>query len=541
MDTTNQDLDSARKALATHCRWDTIKDQPSEKIEEALSVVGMLGHGSLGLVDQVKIGTSDTSFVRKRILLPTFRRKQLLSIAKQESKVVEDLVHTHIIHVLGTYEHTPKSGMSSFSILMFPVGDRDLSQFLLELGETLEKMVPGTGYDDETSQYRAWLRRWFLCLISGLSYIHSKGIRHQDIKPSNIIHRGEYILFTDFSSSGRFQPGSTTSTESPSRASDMYSAPEVLDRLDENDQYKRHGTGSDIFSLGCVFAEMLSVLCCYPVRKLQDELHNGQGFSFSRLTRSSKRGVFCYSRVTEGMEPIFKKHANKGDHLLFKKVIAPMLRADRKRRPSAREIRNTIYEPNFHHRLSELNRPQDSFRPCSCLPSYLPGTPAVPTPSILPPTDILSHRRIALMSALEKPQDGQPQDGNPPDVKSLFQDGKSEQLPFFKDYYSNDDIHPNDLVSVLWAYQARANDEFALERGDMLRVVGIWDDGWGTGVKYPMLTEEYLEQPNSKLKLGEGRDGEIKAFPLVCVCLPQHWKTTIEGKDEAKTGSKVVK
>jgi hypothetical protein len=25
-------------------------------------------------------------------------------------------------------------------------------------------------------------------------------------------------------------------------------------------------------------------------------------------------------------------------------------------------------------------------------------------------------------------------------------------------------------------------------------------------------------------------EGEVKAFPLVCVCLPQHWRKTIEGE-----------
>jgi hypothetical protein len=54
---------------------------------------------------------------------------------------------------------------------------------------------------------------------------------------------------------------------------------------------------------------------------------------------------------------------------------------------------------------------------------------------------------------------------------------QSEQLPYFKDYYSSDDIHPGDRVSTLWAYAPRAPDEFELERGDMIKVVGIWDDG----------------------------------------------------------------
>ncbi|KAL1955508.1 hypothetical protein VTO42DRAFT_8462 [Malbranchea cinnamomea] len=118
--------------------------------------------------------------------------------------------------------------------------------------------------------------------------------------------------------------------------------------------------------------------------------------------------------------------------------------------------------------------------------------------------------------------------------------GQSEQLPYFRDYYSEDDIHPNDKVAVLWAYQPRAADEFELERGDMLRVVGIWDDGWATGVRLNERAEDYdgvyRPQRDSGVSDGSGRrgsspppTGELKAFPLVCVCLPQHWRKTIEG------------
>jgi hypothetical protein len=67
----------------------------------------------------------------------------------------------------------------------------------------------------------------------------------------------------------------------------------------------------------------------------------------------------------------------------------------------------------------------------------------------------------------------------PPSEKGSgrFSGVASEQLPYFRDYYSNEDIHPGDKVSVLWAYAPRAPDEFELDRGDMLKVVGIWDDG----------------------------------------------------------------
>lgn len=125
---------------------------------------------------------------------------------------------------------------------------------------------------------------------------------------------------------------------------------------------------------------------------------------------------------------------------------------------------------------------------------------------------------------------------------------QSEQLPYFKDYYSQDEIHPGDKVATLWAYQPRAGDEFMLERGDMLKVVGIWDDGWATGVMISDRAEDYAHnaQRDSGVSNTSGvRDnnpsqpinGEIKAFPLVCVCLPEHWKKTIEGDGSTETNS----
>ena len=112
------------------------------------------------------------------------------------------------------------------------------------------------------------------------------------------------------------------------------------------------------------------------------------------------------------------------------------------------------------------------------------------------------------------------------------QSAQSEQLGAFRDYYSAGDIHPGDRVATLWAYAPRAGDEFELERGDMLRVVGIWDDGWATGVRVPERAEEWegkrvqRDSGVSNGTAGPGRReeeepeevgtpvGEVKAFPV---------------------------
>ncbi|KAI1973376.1 hypothetical protein LOZ51_005477 [Ophidiomyces ophidiicola] len=156
-----------------------------------------------------------------------------------------------------------------------------------------------------------------------------------------------------------------------------------------------------------------------------------------------------------------------------------------------------------------------------------------------PPVTGRRNASLSSASALAGDPDTSPGSGGQFSSPEGVASGQSEQLPYFRDYYSQDDIHPNDKVAVLWAYQPRAADEFELERGDMLKIVGIWDDGWATGVRINEKADDYdpqhKAQRDSGVSNGTGRrdssppaSGEIKAFPLVCVCLPDHWRKTIE-------------
>lgn len=149
-----------------------------------------------------------------------------------------------------------------------------------------------------------------------------------------------------------------------------------------------------------------------------------------------------------------------------------------------------------------------------------------------------SGSQLGVAGAAE--QDTSPSSGA--EYTSPESQGQSEQLGFFKDYYSQDEIRPSDLVSTLWAYEPRAADEFQLERGDMIKVLGIWDDGWATGVRVRQRAEDW--RPEGKVQRDSGLsappdtsdEGEVKAFPLVCVCLPQHWRKTIEGDSTEGSG-----
>ncbi|OCK80472.1 kinase-like protein, partial [Lepidopterella palustris CBS 459.81] len=118
------------------------------------------------------------------------------------------------------------------------------------LGEWLES-VDYDGFADPKCSPLETIPRWFGCLASGLEYLHSKDIRHQDIKPENILIHEQNILFTDFGIAKLSHELTITAITDP-RGTRKFWAPEL-------DEGKRPGRRADVFSLGAIFLEMLIV------------------------------------------------------------------------------------------------------------------------------------------------------------------------------------------------------------------------------------------------------------------------------------------
>ncbi|QSL65976.1 hypothetical protein MERGE_003113 [Pneumocystis wakefieldiae] len=98
-----------------------------------------------------------------------------------------------------------------------------------------------------------------------------------------------------------------------------------------------------------------------------------------------------------------------------------------------------------------------------------------------------------------------------------------------KDYYSDHQITRNTEVIALYIYEPKMPDEMVLERGDIIHVVSVWDDGWCSGIKIGKLdnfnTKKNTFKNNIKYQQNELT---IKVFPLVCVCHKDSWKDAIE-------------
>lgn len=274
------------------------------------TTVRQLGHGSLGTVDAVRRNGDDvgTLLARKVIRLPNMARKRLLPLIQQEVAVLRELQHRHIVQVISTYEAT--SVPRQFDILLSPAGDEDLSHYLERVGE-----------NEFSEEDLIQLRGWLMCIASAVAYIHSQNVRHKDIKPSNIICKDDEVLLTDFGSAHQFSAGITSSTEGYAVGiTKMYTAPEVI-------AFDRRSRSADIYSLGCVFAEMFTVS---GGRRIED-FHD---FRSEPVPDEPDRVTLVYHATSHKLESWF---AMQDDAWPFS-LISQMLADEPKARPTAKDL-----------------------------------------------------------------------------------------------------------------------------------------------------------------------------------------------------------
>lgn len=122
---------------------------------------------------------------------------------------------------------------------MTPVADCDLENFY---------MLASTNTDEESL-----LRGFFGCLAGTLDYLHKQKVIHQDIKPQNILVKAHRALLTDFGISRSWEGLTRGTTTADMGRTWIYAAPEVARGGPKNQS-------ADVWSLGCVFLEMCTVL-----------------------------------------------------------------------------------------------------------------------------------------------------------------------------------------------------------------------------------------------------------------------------------------
>jgi serine/threonine protein kinase len=264
--------------------------------------IRVLGIGPYSIVDEVQDWITGNTLARKTVHYTTQRTFRAL---KTEVEIMKKLDHPHIVRFVGEYttDH-------SLSILMTPSADFDLDYLMGTDAKTVDTHI---------------VSQWFSCLASSVDYLHSHSIKHQDIKPSNILIRGNTIFLADFGVAKTFNEfDSTTSTSG--NMTRKYCSPETA-----HDGHR--GRKSDIFSLGCVFLEMLSFL-------LHDREMNFRDYQWKHFIGD---GVFYENldSVKNWLDLLSLKATKQPLELDFTKIIKAckkMMEVDPHDRPSAKDL-----------------------------------------------------------------------------------------------------------------------------------------------------------------------------------------------------------
>ncbi|KAH7384356.1 kinase-like domain-containing protein [Phaeosphaeria sp. MPI-PUGE-AT-0046c] len=277
----------------------------------------ILGEGACGIVEEVIINPSSTVVrcVRKRIGRPRQLKalKQIMAAFAREIGVMRQVDHHHCVQFMGSY-----TDVDHINILSSPVADMDLATFLDLPMHDRERKI---------------LYRGFGCLCGAINYLHQNDIRHEDLKPQNVLIHGDNIVLTDFGFSLDFSDDSiSTTTGRPSAWTIRYSAPEVLD-------FEPRNRATDIWSLGCILLEMVSAFNGTKLCDLKDRWkHTGNGQS-------------SFARNSEAIGNWFKVEIENPSlqdtvrHFCF--LIRSMLHENRMYRPSAQQIVDRIFDIRF--------------------------------------------------------------------------------------------------------------------------------------------------------------------------------------------------
>lgn len=188
-----------------------------------------IGEGTYGVVYKAKEITSKEICALKKIRLKP-EEEGIPSTAIREISLLKEINHKNVVRLLDVI-HT-----STKLTLVFEYCDNDLKRILEER--------QGKGLPKEL------VKLYLYQLIKGTGYIHKYKILHRDLKPQNLlINTNGLLKICDFGLARGF--GVPVKTYTNEVVTLWYRPPDIL--LGS----KTYLTSVDIWSIGCIFAEMI--------------------------------------------------------------------------------------------------------------------------------------------------------------------------------------------------------------------------------------------------------------------------------------------
>ena len=206
-------------------------------------VIKKLGDGAFSEVLQVKRKSDGALYAMKKVKMGQLTDKEKQS-ALNEVRILASIQHPNVIG----YKDAFFEGMSgSLCIIMEMADNGDLLQMIEKYKKTNKKL----------NEKQVW--HFVIQTVRGLKALHDLDIVHRDIKCANLfLTRGGLLKLGDLNVSKVAKQGlMRTQTGTP-----YYASPEVW--YDKPYDYK-----SDIWSLGCVIYEMITLLPPFRANSMQ--------------------------------------------------------------------------------------------------------------------------------------------------------------------------------------------------------------------------------------------------------------------------------
>lgn len=210
---------------------------------DAFQKVEKIGEGTYGVVYKARDKFSGNMVALKKIRLDT-ETEGVPSTAIREISLLKELDHRNIVKLLDVIHSEKKL------YLVFEFLSQDLKKFM----DGQPKGIP-------TTLAKSYLYQ----LLQGISYCHSHRVLHRDLKPQNLlIDREGCIKLADFGLARAI--GVPVRMYTHEVVTLWYRPPEILLGT------KMYSTAVDIWSLGCIFAEMVHKKTLFPGDSEIDQL-----------------------------------------------------------------------------------------------------------------------------------------------------------------------------------------------------------------------------------------------------------------------------
>mmetsp|Transcript_21623 Transcript_21623/g.37239 ORF Transcript_21623/g.37239 Transcript_21623/m.37239 type:complete len:303 (+) Transcript_21623:149-1057(+) len=190
-----------------------------------------IGEGTYGVVYKAKLRNSDQMIALKKIRLEQ-EDEGVPSTAIREISILKELQHPNIVN-LTDVEHCENR-----LYLVFEYLDQDLKRYM-------DSLVGSGGL--KPMQVKSYLYQ----LLNGIAYCHAHRVLHRDLKPQNLlIDRYGALKLADFGLARAF--GIPVRHYTHEVVTLWYRAPEILLGA------RKYSTPVDVWSIGCIFAEMVT-------------------------------------------------------------------------------------------------------------------------------------------------------------------------------------------------------------------------------------------------------------------------------------------